>query len=100
MAQWASPALRGKGLRRGTGGGGWTGGEVLGGPLGAETEQLSGPALPWGARSPGAGSLPGYRALRGAAGRFTRFFLAETLLLPLPRLCLPYFSPRRFGKSS
>ena len=73
---------------------------MLGGPLGAETEQLSGPALPWGARSPGAGSLPGYRALRGAAGRFTRFFLAETLLLPLPRLCLPYFSPRRFCKSS
>lgn len=57
------------------------------------------PRAPLGRSLSRCGSLPGYRALRGAAGRFTRFFLAETLLLPLPRLCLPYFSPRRFGKS-
>lgn len=90
----------GRVCREGLAAGAGPGGRCWGDPWGAETKQLSGPTLPWGVRSPGAGSLPGYRALRGAAGRFTRFFLAETLLLPLSRLCLPYFSPRRFGKSS
>ena len=82
MAQRALLALRGKGgqgdWRRGPGWG-------AGGPPAVETERLSVTARHGGARSPGAGSLPRYRALHGAAGRFTRFFPAETLLLPLDR---------------
>lgn len=69
------------------------------GPQATETGRLSFPALHWGARSPGTGSPPGYRAWHCAARRFTGFFPVETFLLSFLRFCLVYFSLRRFSKS-
>lgn len=84
----------GEGSGRGTGGGDRAG--RLGDPWRRRPSGCQSLA-PLGGLSPGAGSLPCYRALRGTAGSFTGFFLAETLLLDFPPLlpALFFFLPLR-----